>query len=94
MEEWGLKVLRLEREHGEKISDRMRMALLLSMVPDDLQDLIYQQAGSIQSYDDARGRLKGIVQNRVMRSQATPMDIGRIGSENGGSNDGWDDEIL
>lgn len=78
IEEWDLKVLSLEKEFGEKLSERMKTALMLSMCPGDLQDMMYQQAGNMKDYPDARARLKGIIQNRVARGQATPMDIGKV----------------
>ena len=54
----------------------MKTALMLSMVPVDLQDMVYQQAAN---YADARARLKGIVQNQIVRGSAMPMEIGRVG---------------
>ncbi len=54
---------------------------MLSMIPGDLQDLMYQQAATMKDYPDGRARLKGIVQNRTARNQPAPMDIGKIGRE-------------
>ena len=68
-----MKVLRLEKEFD---SERMKTALMLSMVPRDLQDMMYQQAANMKNYADARARLKGIAQNRIVRGCATHVDIG------------------
>ena len=75
---WTTKVAALEREFEEKLSDRMKLAIMLSMVPADLQDSVFQYADSLKTFDQAKDRLKGIVHNRVLRGQPTPMDIGRV----------------
>ena len=79
IDEWDLKVLSLEKEFDEKPSERMKTAFMLSMVPGDMQDMMYQQAANMKNYADARARLKGIVQNRIVRGFAMPMEIGRVG---------------
>ena len=81
LEEWDLKCMRLQKEYNDKLSDSMRTALMLSMCPGDLQDMMYQQAANLKDYPDARARLKGLIQNRIVRNDATPMDIGKIDKE-------------
>ena len=81
IDEWDLKVLSLEKEFGEKLSDKMKTALMLSMVPGDLQDMMYQQAATFKDYPDARARMKGLVLNRISRCEVIPMDIGKVGGE-------------
>ena len=79
IDEWDLKVQTLSREFREDLSERMKVALMLSMVPPDLQDLMYQQAATMKDFSDAKAVLKGIVQNRIARNLPTPMDIGKVG---------------
>ena len=88
IEEWDLKVQCLEKEFDEKLSDRMKTALVLSMCPGDLQDMMYQQAANLKDYPDVKSRLKGIIQNRIARGQATPMDIGKVDGEEADQDDG------
>ena len=78
----------LEKEFDEKLSDRMKTALVLSMRPGDLQDMMYQQAANLKDYPDVKSRLKGIIQNRIARGQATPMDIGKVDGEEADQDDG------
>ena len=86
---WTTKVVTLEKEFEEKLSDRMKQAIMLSMVPADLQDTMYQHADSMKTFEQARDRLKGLVSNRVARSQPTPMDVGRVGGD-GGDHGCWE----
>ena len=94
IEEWDLKVQSLEKEFQEKLSDRMKTALVLSMCPGDLQDMIYQQAANLKDYPDVKARLKGIIQNRIARGQASPMDIGKVDSDKRESEGDQDDGIY
>ena len=81
IDEWDLKVLSLEKGFQERLSDRMKIALMLAMIPGDLQDMMYQQAENMKSYPDARARLKGIIQNRIVRNSPVPMEVGKVGQE-------------
>ncbi len=47
IDEWDLKVQGLDKKFGEKLSDRMKTALMLPMIPRDLQDMMYQQAATM-----------------------------------------------
>ena len=51
------------------------MAILLSMVPVDIQDLMYQNAGSISTFEQTRDRIKGLINNRLASGRPTPMDV-------------------
>ena len=59
----------------------MKEAVLLSMLPIDLQDMIYQNAETSQSFEEVREKVKAVVNNRLARSEkhGTPMDIGEVG---------------
>ena len=78
IDEWDMKVAVLQREFNEKLSDRMKTALMLSMCPPDLQDVLYQHAGELKSYEEARDRMKGMINNRIARSMPSPMEIGEV----------------
>ena len=78
--DWELKVATLAKEFGETLSDRVKQALLISMLSPDLQDVIFQQSGEIRSYEEARDRIKGIAVNRITRNMPSPMDVGAVGN--------------
>jgi hypothetical protein len=67
--EWDRKAQSLDKEFGEKLSDRMKTAVALSMIPGDLTDTIHQQGANLKDYSDAKARFMGLAQNRIPRSQ-------------------------
>jgi hypothetical protein len=90
---WTMKINLLLRDHNEKLSDNMKKAVLLSMLPPDLQDVIYQTVEDTKTFEEVRDKVKAVVNNRLARSGkgGTPMDIGEVGkeqNEQGWSNDG------
>ncbi len=81
IDDWDVEVATLWREFGEKLSDRMQTALMLSMCPSDLQDILYQRAGDLKTHEEARDRMKGMNNNRMARTQPSPMDFGEVEQE-------------
>ena len=43
VEKWAAKVKEMDTEYGEKLSDKMKMAILMSMCPGGIQDTVFQQ---------------------------------------------------
>jgi hypothetical protein len=86
IERWELKVYQLEREHGEKMSGKMKTAVLTSMCPQDIQDVVFQNMETGTEYATIRDKVRNLVSNRIMSaSMPTPMDIGEMEAE-----EGWD----
>jgi hypothetical protein len=83
MDIWALKMNTLEKEHGEKLSSNMKKAVLLSMLPMDIQDMIYQNAETSQTFEEVREKVKAVINNRLVRNDkhGTPMDIGEVDKE-------------
>ena len=56
VEEWETKVARLEDEYGEKINNNMKVAILISMVPEALQEKIFEieKGGAEVKYEAAK----------------------------------------
>ena len=50
IEKWETKVLNLKREYNEALSERMKVAAITSMCPNDVQDLIFQQGDKLDNY--------------------------------------------
>ena len=84
---WELKMLTLKKEFDEDPSPRMKVALLLAMIPAEMQDILFQQMDNMKTYEEARDRVKGIVMNRIARNQPTPMEVGHVGDE-----EKWEEE--
>ncbi len=79
--EWDWNMQCFEKVFGAELFDRMKTALVLSMTPGDLRDMMYQQAANLKDYSDAKARLKGLLQNRIFRNQPTPVEIGKVGND-------------
>ena len=41
VEEWEVRVVRLEGEFDEKLSEAMKMAILIQMLPKEIQDMMF-----------------------------------------------------
>jgi hypothetical protein len=57
------------------LSDRMETALVLSMIPGDLQDMMYHQAANLKDYSDAKFWTRAAC---IPTNQPSPMDIGKV----------------
>ena len=42
VEDWENKVARLEEEYGEKINDNLKVAILIAIVPEALQEKVFE----------------------------------------------------
>ena len=72
--------MNLQREYGEKLSERMKIAAITSMRPGGIQDLVFQQADKLEDYGKAREQNKAIVLNRIACAGGpVPMDCGSLG---------------
>ena len=82
IERWELKVYQLEREHGEKMSSKLKTAVLTGMCPQDIQDVVFQNMEANTEYATIRDKIRNLVANRVMTaSMPVPMDIGEVEAE-------------
>ena len=82
IEKWEARVLNLKREYNEALSERMKVAAVTSMCPNDVQDLIFQQGDKLDDYIKVREQMRAIILNRSSRvGGAVPMDIGIASQE-------------
>ena len=94
---WEVKVLALGRDHGEKISPKMKVASAVSMCPLSVQEAIF---GSMVKFDDYamfKTKLKVTVENKISlldEQGNVPMDINRLKNDDQWNdvNGIWDDE--
>ena len=72
---WEKLVKEMETEYGEKVSNGMKMAILTSMMPSNIQDIIFQQSNDKALCKDIRDKVVALVTNRVtMQEGPVPMD--------------------
>ena len=85
IEKWETRVLNLKREYSEALSERMKVAAITSMCPNDVQELIFQQGDKLDNYLKVREQIKAIIhypQQKLPggRSCADGYRIGNRGS--------------
>jgi len=95
---WELKVHTIERDHKEKFSDRMKIAIATAMSPLYIQETIYEHAEKHVRYPEFKMKLRSLVENKIAMMEESgnvAMDIGRIKNEeymNLGAHEGFGQE--
>ena len=59
---------------------------MTSMIPRDLQDIVFQMghAGSMLKYTEVRDKVMSIASHRAQMATPTPMEISKVGEDRGG----------
>ena len=61
IERWETKILALERDFNEKLSERMKAGVLLNMMPGDLQNSLIQRADKLENFKMAKEKVVSIM---------------------------------
>ena len=80
---WESRVLMLERDYKEKLSEMMKVGVLIRMLPDDLQESMLKQADKINTYRAAKEQLIVIMDSRQQLRDADRMDVGAVDKDDG-----------
>ena len=77
VENWEARKNRLKLEFKEDLSDNLAVAILVSMIPRDFQDMVFQMGGvgDKLKYQEVRDKILSVAGHRAQLSQPTPMDI-------------------
>ena len=78
IDKWEAKVLALSRDFNEKLSDKMRSAILISMLPSDLQHALIQQADKFTDFKSTKDRVATIVEAKLALKSPDAMDCDTI----------------
>ena len=62
IDRWETKVLALERDFNEKLSDKMKAGVQLNMMPGDLQNSFIQQADKLENFKMTKERVVSIME--------------------------------
>ena len=81
VEEWEIKLKSLKLEHDVPINDQIKVALLTSMVPGDLQDYIFQWTDTSATFESTTDKVLNLARNRATMARPTPMEVDRAGFE-------------
>ena len=76
---WESLINILERDYQEKVSDMMKVGLLIHMMPDDLQDTILQHADRLREYRPVKEKAVNLVDARARLRDPNAMDVGYYG---------------
>ena len=87
IDRWEAKVLALSRDFNERLSDKMRSAILISMLPSDLQHALIQQADKFTDFKSTKDRVATLVEAKLALKSPDAMECdavhrsGRAGAE-------------
>ena len=83
IEEWESMERELKNENKESIPESFRTAILTTMCPPSIQEIIFQQSTPKQSFKDLKEKIINITANRVaLMNGPVPMDIGNTNTMN------------
>jgi len=78
LDRWESKVLALERDFKEKMSSKMKSAILISMLPSDLQNALIQQAEKYEEYVPTKEKILSIVEAKIAMKNPDDMDTSGV----------------
>jgi hypothetical protein len=90
---WKNKLKLLEKEFDEKVGERMKIAILTSMLPTSIQDHVFQTVCDSTTFDGLVAKVNAWVSNKVAM-EGTPMDIGQIDDEERWWAEEWDVDAV
>ena len=90
IDRWEAKVLALSRDFNELLSEKMRAAILISMLPPDLQQALIQQADKID-YKNTSDRVATIVEAKLALKNPDTMECDAVHRSNGHT-EAWEEE--
>ena len=83
VEEWEVKIKRLKIDHDMELDDKILSALLISMLPHDLQDNVFQWTDEKTKFRELKDKVLAMALNRTTASRPTPMECDNFNEENG-----------
>jgi len=81
IDRWEARVLALERDFKEKVGSKMKAAILISMLPVDLQNALIQQADKYEEYGPTKEKIISIVEAKLAMKSPDDMDVDWLAKE-------------
>jgi len=76
---WDDKVKRLQKQFGEEVGNKMKIAIFTNMLPSSIQDYVYTNVEDDTKYETLRDKVTSMVSNKIAASTGpAPMDVGRV----------------
>ena len=95
IEEWEGRVSKLRNEFGENFSESMLVAIMISFLPKELQDMVFQMgsAGEELRYVEIRDKVVGVAGHRSLGFQPRPAaELNSVPWDTEGSEEDWEKE--
>ena len=78
---WENKVRDLEKVEKQELPEMVKMAALTELCPEDIRDLIYQQADEAVGYKKVKEKVVGWTSNRLAaKVTAVDLPVGQVGN--------------
>ena len=71
----------LEVEHNITLDVKIKIALLTSFLPSDMQDLVFQWTDAKLTFEELKDRVMSLAVNRASLSKPSPMEVDQIQAE-------------
>ena len=78
VEEWEVNVVRLEGEFNEVLSEVMKVAILIQMLPKEIQDMVFQMGsliGESFDYKEIRDKVVSVAGNRAEQRRPKENEV-------------------
>ena len=78
VQDWENKVKNLKAEHDIDLDEKIKVALMTSFLPSDLQDYVFQWTDGKLGFGELRDRILSLAVNRASMSKPVPMEVDRV----------------
>ena len=100
VDEWEDKLVKLQTEYGQVLTSKMKVAVLYSMMPKDLQEKVLDacavawdgtsEADAGQLYEKVKAQIKNLAKARREMQGPKPMEVSRITKSWADLSEEWD----
>ena len=71
----------LDRDHNERLSEKMRVAFLLKALPNTLSDRLIEQMDRLKSYKEVHDKVVSLVQANIKHKNGDEMDCSGLDAD-------------
>ena len=99
VEDWESKVARIEAEFQLNIMASLKVAVLVSMIPKELQEVVFNEGKKGTKYEEddykkIREKVLVVVAQKVQMGVPKPMEVGNVGWNGEWSGNDWGEEAY
>ena len=75
---WEGAVREVERDLGKELPEVVKVAAMVQLCPNDIQDILFQQAEKLMTVKETKERVLALVSNRQAMNEPVAMDVGIV----------------